>query len=214
MKGCLTLPFRLFTLAVLLLAGYLAWHNRDGIRRWVHRATADPGGSAPEVRESPDALRARARARLDSLERRRADSVILSAGEVETLVRDAIPAEGRSVVDSVSLELGRGEVTLRAVIDGSKLPAGSLGPLTDWVSGRESVEGRGVLALRRLGVGEWRLEGMRVRGLPLPRPLWSRLLAMVVPVDDGAFTFDVPAWVTGIRVSREGAVLYGRRVER
>jgi len=214
LKGCLTLPFRLFALAVLALVAYLAWENRDEIRRWVHRVTAEPAVSSPEVRASPETLRARARARLDSLERAQADSVIMTAAEVETLVRDAIPAEGRSVVDSLSVELGRGEVTLRAVIDGSKLPAVTLGPLIDWVSGRESVEGRGVLALRRLGVGEWRLEGMKVRGLPLPRALWSRLLATVVPVDDGSFTFDVPAWVTGIRVTGAGAVLYGRRVER
>jgi len=214
MKGCLTLPFRLASLALMVLLAYLAWDHRDTLRRWVHRMTAEPPSGSVEADESPTVLRSRLRARLDSLEGQRADSVILTAGEVESLMRDAIPAAGRRAIDSLRVRLGDGGVRVGATLDGSQLPAGSLGSLTEWVTGRVPVEAEGPLGLRRLGMGEWRLEGVKVKGVPLPRALWSRLAATVAPVEDGSFVFDAPAWITGIRVTPGGAILYGRRAER
>jgi len=36
MRGCLSLPFRLAVLVLLVLLGYVAWSYRDEIRRKVH----------------------------------------------------------------------------------------------------------------------------------------------------------------------------------
>jgi hypothetical protein len=208
MRGCLSLPFRLLGLAILVLLGYVAWENRVTIRRAVHRATADPPRS-PDAGAPAGALRRRAQARLDSLARGRVDSVLVAAEELEALVAEPIRTQSNGVLDSVAVELGDGEVTLLARLETDRLPNRALGPLAEWLSGRQAVEGRGPLALRRLGVGEWRVAQLKVRGLPLPRVLWSRLVDIVVPGQESTVTFPLPAWVTGIRITPAVAVLYG-----
>jgi hypothetical protein len=208
MRGCLSLPFRLFSLALLVLLGYVGWQHRDTIRRWVHRATADP----PPSREAVipvDQLRRRGRARLDSLSRGQADSVVVTESELEALIGEPVRTRSNGVLDSLALELGDGEVTLRARLDAGRLQNRALGPLAEWLTGRQAVEGRGPLSLRRVGLGEWRVAQLKVRGLPLPRALWSRLVDAAVPGQESAVTFELPPWVTGIRIGKSGAVLYG-----
>src|SRR5439155_15585025 len=75
--SCLTAPFRLLGLLVLVGIGYVAWTMRDDLRHWVHRVTADPP-PPPAVGLTLEQVQATAMARLDSLRRRRADSVVLS----------------------------------------------------------------------------------------------------------------------------------------
>lgn len=212
MRGCLSLPFRLAAVALMALGAWVAWENRVVIRRWVHRATAE--APAPAAAGSPEELGRLARARLDSLERLAVDSVLLSSGEVEALVRAELPRRAGGALDSLRLALGDGEVTLSARVDGARLPPGALGDLADLLAGSGPVEASGPVGMRRLGVGEWRLASLRVRGVPLPRALWSRLVQQVAPGEDGSVTFELPGWVTGLRLSRGGAVLYGRRAER
>jgi len=212
MRGCLSLPFRLAALALLAIGAWVAWENRDHVRRWVHRVTADAAPADAGI--DPVELRQRATRRLDSLERRRADSVVLSAGELAAIVNGDISRRTAGAFDSVTIALGDGSVTVAARLDADRLPAGTLGGLAEFVAGREPVEATGSVGLRRLGVGEWRLASLRVRGVPLPRALWSHLVERVAPGEDGSVTFDLPAWVTGLRVATGGAVLYGGRVER
>jgi hypothetical protein len=214
MKGCLSLPFRLAALALLAIGAWVAWENRDNVRRWVHRVTADAPSRASDAGADPTELRERASRRLDSLERGRVDSVVLSAGELAALVNGDVGRRTVGAFDSVTVELGDGTVTVAARLDPSRLPAGTLGGLAEFVAGGDPVEATGSVGLRRLGVGEWRLGSVRVRGVPWPRALWSQLVDRVAPGEDGSVTFDLPAWVTGLRVSRSGAVLYGRRAER
>lgn len=211
MRGCLSLPFRLLSLALLLLLAYVAWENRTAIRRWVHRMTAEPPPPA-DTSAPPAEARRRGQARLDSLQGGRADSVVLTAREIEVLFGGRIRERSGGTIDSVAVELAEGEVSVRARLDGDRLPRGSLGPLAEWVTGKEPIEVRGPLALRRLGLAEWRPSILKVRSLPLPKALWSRLLGLVTDTEDGTIVFPVSPWVTGIRVVPGGAVLYGGRM--
>lgn len=211
MRGCLSLPFRLLSLAVLVALGWIAWENRASIRRWVHRATAEsPRSAAPAAPVAE--LRRTGLARLDSLRRGRADSVVLGEAEVQALFAGEVADRSDGVVDSVSVELGSGSVVVRGRLDADRLPPGVLSQLAEWVAGREPVEAHGSLGLLRVGTGELRISQVRVRGVPLPRAAWTRLISGAVEGGEpGSVTFPLPAWVTGLRVRSGGAVMYGGR---
>ena len=211
--SCLAWPARLMGTAVLAAVLYLGWVNRADVRRWVHQRTAEPA-PPPDETVTPVELRRRATARLDSLERGRADSVVLTPGEVATMVIEEVNRRSAGIADSVAVELRDGGVAIRARSDAARLPKGALGPLAEWVSGRETVVVEGPVALRRLGTAEWRLEQVTIRGLPVPRGLWERLLGLVVPGAGGTLSFPVDRWITGIRVTPGGAVLFGGPAER
>lgn len=210
MRGCLSLPFRLLSLALTVALLYLAWLHRDDLRRWVHRVTAEPAPAPGPEGADPATLARLARTRIDSIRRGRADSVVISGSELEALLAGEVAARSGGAVDEVSIRCGDGETTIGATLDAGRLPAGSLGPLTEWVNGRQPFEARGAIGLRRIGLGEWRLESLAVRGVPLPKALAVRLAGLLVPGDGGSITFAVPEWVTGLRVTPAGAILYGR----
>ena len=207
-KGCLTLPFRILATVLVVGAIYLGWVNRTGLKQWVHEMTADPGSGTAEA-ESPEALVRTAAARLDSLARGRADSIVLGPRETEALVAEEVARRAGTFADSVSVELRDGEVAIRARIDASRLPPGSLGPVSGWIEGRRTVEIRGPLALLRLGTGEWRITQVTVARVPLPRPVWEPVLGLVLPGATNSFTFPLERWITGVRVTPAGTILYG-----
>ena len=211
--SCLAWPARLMGTALLGAVLYAGWVNRTEVRRWTHRLTAEPAPPADEM-VTPTELRRRATARLDSLATGRADSVVLTPREVSALVVQEVTRRAVGVADSVVVELQDGGVAIRAQVDAARLPKGALGPLAEWFTGRETVAVQGPLVLRRLGTAEWRLDQVTVRGLPLPRGLWERLLTLIVPGATGTLTFPVDRWVTGIRVTPGGAVLFGGPAER
>ena len=87
--SCLAWPARLMGTAVLAAVLYLGWVNRADVRRWVHQRTAEPA-PRPDETVTPVELRRRAMARLDSLARGRADSVVLTPREVATMVIEEV----------------------------------------------------------------------------------------------------------------------------
>ena len=211
--SCLAWPARLMGTAALAALLYLGWVNRAEVRRWVHQVTAE-AAPPPDETVTPGELRRRAATRLDSLARGRADSVVLTPREVATMVIEEVNRRAAGVADSVTVQLRDGGVAIRAQIDAARLPKAALGPLAEWITGRETVAVEGPLVLRRLGTAEWRVDQVTIRGLPLPRGLWERLLVLVVPGASGILTFPVDRWITGIRVTPGGAVLFGGPAER
>ena len=211
--SCLAWPARLMGTALLGAVLYAGWVNRTEVRRWAHRLTAEPA-PPPDETVTPAELRRRAVARLDSLATGRADSVVLTPREVATMIVEEVNRRAVGVADSVVVELQDGGMAIRAQVDAGRLPKGALGPLAEWVTGRETVAVQGPLVLRRLGTAEWRLDQVTVRGLPLPRGLWERLLTLIVPGATGTLSFPVDRWITGIRVTPGGAVLFGGPAER
>ena len=212
MRGCLSLPFRLLFLALLLLGGFVAWSYRDEIRRRIHSWTAEPG--APEASGLGRADRAPAvLRRLDALGTGRADSVLLSAADVASLIAAAAAGRDRGAVDSIEVRLAPDDIELRGRVDTRRLPL-SFGPLSGVVRDHERVEIGGPLVFRRSGLAEWQVARARVRGIPLPRDVVGRVLRQFGASEENVLPLPLPATIDGLRVSSAGLVLYGRAAAR
>jgi len=209
-KGCLSLPFRLLGLALVVLAGYAAWSYRREIRRQIHRWTAESPAPAPAAGPAPVANGRAVLRRLDSLRTAGADSVVLTAGELASL---AVELAGRVVpqaVDSVEIRLAGDDIELRARVDTHKVPV-SLGPLSSVVRDHEYVEAGGRLIYRRPGLAEWEVKRVRVRGVPVPMSFIDEQIRRFAPRAGGSVVpVILPSEVTGLRVMPGGVTLYGR----
>lgn len=211
MRGCLSLPFRLLGLALLVLAGYVAWTYRREIRRQIHEWTADSrpaevtGRAGAGAADAPTILR-----RLDSLRVAGADSVVLSPAELASLAEALAAQVVPGAVDSVEIRLGLDDIEIRARVDTRKVPI-SFGPISSIVRDHEFVEAGGLLVFRRAGRAEWEVKRVRVRGLPVPMNLVDGMIRQFRgPAAGGAIPLTLPPDVTGFRVEPGGLTVYGR----
>jgi len=208
-RGCLSLPFRLLGLALLVLAGYLAWSYRREIRRQIHEWTAERGPSEGAGRavpaDAPTILR-----RLDSLRVAGADSVVLSPVELASLAEALAARVVPGAVDSVEIRLGRDDIEIRARVDTRKVPI-TPGPMAAMVRDHEFVEVGGLLVFRRAGRAELEVQRVRVRGLPIPLNLVDGMIRQFRgPATGRAIPLTLPPDVTGFRVEPGGLTVYGR----
>ena len=209
MKGCLSLPFRLLGLALLILAGYAAWSYRREIRRQIHQWTAESpapeAGGRGRTADAKTILR-----RLDALRAAGADSVVLSADELASLAVELAARMVPQAVDSVEIRLDRDDIEIRARVDTRKVPV-ALGPLSGMVRDHEYLEAGGRLIYRRPGLAEWEVERVRVRGVPVPKNFVNQQIRRFAPRGGGTgIPVTLPAGVTGLRVTPGGMTLYGR----
>lgn len=208
--GCLTAPFKLLgCLGLLVLLG-LGWLYRDRLVREVRERVSGAPPAVPATgRPSRAALRS-AESKIDSLNGWRADSVVLTAPEVASLVRDQLPRVVREQLDSIEVALGDGEIEVRASLATARLPHEVVGPFGIALREREPVSVAGpvrVLGDRR---GEWVVQRMHIRDFPLPRDAVPRLVARALGDSIGrAVPVPVPPGVRAVRIRPGGAVLYG-----
>jgi hypothetical protein len=210
MTGCITFPLRLLASLLLILGLVAGWIFRDDLLRAGRRqlGLAEPPSrvGAP----SPSALTA-ARGAMDALVRGGADSVVLSPAEVASLLADLLSASPAGTPESLTVELGDRELTVRARVATAPIPATIRDLLGNVLGERETVEVGGQLGLRREGQGVFEVRRVRVKGFPVPADLVDRLLGRYLPATEGATVlFSVPSWVSGILVTPHGATLYGR----
>lgn len=210
MTGCITFPLRVLV-SLLLIAGLAAgWLFRDELLRFGRQQLGMAEPPSPVGAPAPARLES-ARARMDSLVHAQADSVILTPAEVASLVGDQLARSPAGPPDSLTVELGDREVTIRARVATAPIPEPIRDVLGSALGERETVEIGGVLGLRRQGEGEFEVRRVRVKGFPVPRDLVNRLIGRYLPQVDGTVAvFAVPAGITGIRVGPGGAILYGR----
>lgn len=211
MRGCLSLPIRLLGLALLALAGYLAWTYRREIRRQIHEWTAERG--SPEATGAAGAADARTiLRRVDSLRRAGADSVVLSPAELASLAEGLAAQMVPGAVDSVTIRLGQDDIEIRARVDTRKVPI-SFGPISGILRDHEYVEAGGRLVFRRIGRAELEVERVRVRGLPVPRNLIDGMIQQFRGEAAGrVIPLSLSREVTGFRVEPGGLTVYGRGV--
>jgi hypothetical protein len=214
--GCLTAPFKVLGGLGLIAALVVGWLYRDRVvregRHWVGRIEAFRGAPAsPAARGRPGrkAL-ASAEAKVDSLNGWRADSVVLTASEVASLMGNGLSPEFRKELDSLQVELLDDEVRVHARLRTARLPRELVGPLATVLQPHEPVKATGPLRVTGPGVGEWAVRSFQIRDFPVPasavRTLVSRALG-----DSTRHTvpWAVPAGVRAVRVRPGGAVLYG-----
>ena len=212
--GCLTAPFRFAGFLGLLLALAVGWLYRDRLAGEAQKlvgsftgAHASPTGGRPGSRALLSA-----RAKIDSLNGWRADSVVLNASEVASMIGAGLDPSLRSQLDSLQVELQNGSITVKARLATARLPRELVGPLSVALRPTEPIEAAGPLEVVGPRQAEWKLQSFRIRNFPIPRDavptLVSRALGnpkrTTVPVK-------IPAGVREIRLHPGSATLIGVR---
>jgi hypothetical protein len=210
--GCLTAPFRFAGFLGLLLALAVGWLYRDRLTGEAQKlvgsftgAHASPSGGRPGSRALLSA-----RAKIDSLNGWRADSVVLNASEVASMIGAGLDPSLRSQLDSLQVELQNGSITVKARLATARLPRELIGPLAVALRPTEPIEAAGPLEVVGPRQAEWKLQSFRIRNFPIPHDavptLVSRALGdpkrTTVPVK-------IPAGVREIRLHPGSATLIG-----
>jgi hypothetical protein len=204
------LPLKLA--GILLLAGLAsgAWLFRHQLlalaRPRVERVT--DALDERTGRPSPASL-ARARDKVDSLNGWAGDSIVLTAGEMASLLNDGLPAEVRQHMDSLRLTLSDGRVAVEARLETRALPADVLGPLAGALDPWETVRASGTLARVADGHAAWTVDAVTLRGFTLPEPVSRAIVQRALAgTAEGAVRFALPRGVGGLMVRPGGVVLY------
>jgi hypothetical protein len=210
--GCLAAPFKFVGCLGLLAALFVGWLYRDRLtseaRQLVNSIT---GRGAPAAAGRPGSRSlTTARAKIDSLNGWRADSVVLSAAEVASMIGAGLDPSVRSQLDSLQVELQDGSITVRARLATARLPRELVGPLSIALKPTEPIEAAGPLEVVGPRKAEWALRAFSIRGFPLPRDAVPKLVSRALG-QPGKRTVPVriPAGIRQIRVQPSGAILYG-----
>lgn len=209
--GCLTAPFKLLGCLGLLIALGLAWLNRDRLEHEARQLIERVRGEPPSATGRPGvgALES-ARAKVDSLNGWRADSVVLSPSEFASLVGSGMDRRLRGQLDSLQVELLEGEIRVSARLRTAALSPELVGPLAGSLSPTEPVHATGPLRVTRPGAGEWRVRSFRIGDFPVPEEMVPRLVGEALgDARRTAVPVKVPEGVRAIRVRPGEAILYG-----
>jgi hypothetical protein len=211
MIGCLTAPFKslgCLGLIVLLGLGYL-YRDRLEVeaRKIIHRIQGIVPSS--EGRPGVSSLES-AKAKVDSLNGWRADSVVLTPSEFASLVGNGMDRQLRGQLDSLRVELLEGEIQVSARLRTASLPAEVIGPLSGALRPTEPVQASGPVRVTRPGAGEWRVRTFRIGDFPVPDEMVPGLVGRALgDTRREAVPVKVPQGVRAIRVRPGGATLYG-----
>lgn len=215
MMGCLTAPFRALGCLVLIAALALGWLYRDRLVEEGHRlldrisAPSTSSGPASEAARPGTRALASARAKIDSLNGWRADSVVLTPTEVASLIGNGLSPELRRELDSLRVELLEGQIRVRARLRTEHLPKDALGPLSRALGPSEPIEAAGPLRVTGPRQGSWTVRSLRIGDVPIPGPAVPHVMERVLGDSREAVPWTVPAGVRAIRVRPGSAILYG-----
>ncbi len=207
--GCLLAPFRAVGCLVLLALLVAGWLYRDRVIGAVRRLT----GRAESVEGRPSAhALTTARAKIDSLARGRADSVVLDPAQTAALIGDGIDPAIRSQIDSLQVRLLDDRIEVGGQLSTARLPRALLGPLSFFLRDHEPVRASGPVRVTAPGRGAWAVDQLNVRWVPVPADAVQSLLARALG-RPGKHTVSVrlPTGVRAMRIRPNGAVLIGAR---
>jgi hypothetical protein len=210
--GCLAAPFKFAGCLGLLAALFVGWLYRDRLVGEAHKVF----GSIVSQDESTAAGRPGSRslvtahAKIDSLNGWRADSVVLSASEVASMIGAGLDPSLRSQLDSLQVELQDGSIAVKARLATARLPRELVGPLSIALNSTEPIEAGGPLTVVAPQKAEWALRSFSIRGIPLPRDAVPKLVSKALG-NPGKHTVPVriPAGIREIRLRPSGATLFG-----
>ena len=210
--GCLAAPFKLIGVVGLVLALAVGWLYRDRLGAELRRVFPWSGSSGDQTgagRPGAQAL-VSANAKIDSLNGWRADSVVLSPSEVASLIGAGLDPGLRRQLDSLQVELGEGEVAVRANLATARLPRELIGPLAVALRPKEPVKAGGPLEVIAPRKAEWEVRSFSIRDIPLPRDVVPKLIARAFGDSTRrSIPVRIPAGVRDIRVRPSGATLFG-----
>src|SRR3954462_10431993 len=176
--GCLAAPFKFAGCIGMLAALFIGWMYRDRLASEAHRVFGSFGETEEPAASGRPGSRAlvTAHAKIDSLNGWRADSVVLSASEVASLIGTGLNQGLRDQLDSVRVELQDGSVKLSARLATARLPKELIGPLAFALRPHEPIEAAGPIDVVGPRKAEWSVRSFRVRDFPIPRDAVPRIL--------------------------------------
>lgn len=213
MNGCLRGAIRLGCLAAVAGALVVLWWFREPVMqtaaRWFGRSqdlppVADTAVGAP----TPSAV-ASAQGKLRSLAT--ADSVVLTANEMASLIGGGIAWTVRKSFDSLRVELLDEAFAVHARLDTRALPPDALGPLAGLVQPREPLRLGGTLAIARPGIAHFTIREITLRGVAFPRPAVASVVRQLTGAQGGVIPVQVDRAIADVRVHPLGVVFYRRR---
>jgi hypothetical protein len=211
MFGCMA---RLGCLGVLLVGGAAAYLTRD---RWMPRITGERPAVVATWQPVSDSAATRAERSLESLGSRRGPVFVnLTPGELASLLlaraNDRVPA---SAIRDAEAAVEGETVRVRATLALDELRGvDGLGPLATLLQGNAPVELAGSLDMLRPGLGQFRVETLKIQELALPPQAIPKVIARLHrgarpdSVAANAIPFAVPSYIGDIRVSRGRITLY------
>jgi hypothetical protein len=209
--GCLTAPFKMVGFLGLIALLVIGWLYRDRIAAEAGRVFGFSSRGTPTSvgRPGSNAL-VSAHAKIDSLNGWRADSVVLTASEVASLIGAGLDRSVRSQLDSLQVELYEGSVAVSARLSTARLPKELVGPLAVALRPTEPVKAAGPLEVVGPRRAEWEIQSFRIRNFPIPRDAVPKLVSKATG-DTARRTIPVriPVGIREIRLRPSGATLFG-----
>jgi hypothetical protein len=210
--GCLSAPFKLLGGVVVIAFLAIGWLYRDRLVEELHRTLGSRTSAGTVVSSGRPGTRAllTARAKIDSLNGWRADSVILSAPEVASMIGVGLDPSVRSQLDSLQVELLDGSIGVSALLATARLPRELIGPLAMALRSKERVKAAGPIQVVAPRQAEWAVRSFQIRDFPIPRDAVPMLVARALG-DSTRRTVPIriPAGVREIRIRPSGATLIG-----
>lgn len=208
--GCVSGALKVAAVLVALVVGVAAWVYRGEIRD-VAIQVFRPGPAPSEGRPGIRAL-ASAKDKVATLEDAMADSVILSASEMASLVGDGLDPSFRGNLDSLQIQLLEGRIAVSANLRIEAIPRESLGPLAFIVQDWEPFSAVGPIRVVGPTQAEWGIEELSLRDIPFPSEMIQWLVSTTLGgTADGGFLVHIPEGIHDAAIHPHGVVLYGNR---
>jgi hypothetical protein len=210
--GCLSAPFKLLGgLGVIVLLA-VGWLYRDRLAEELKRVIGSGIPSGETLTSGRPGTRAllSARAKIDSLNGWRADSVILTPSEVASMIGVGLDQSVRSQLDSLQVQLLDGSIGVSALLATARLPRELTGPLAVALRPKERVEAAGPLQVVAPRQAEWAVHSFRIRDFPIPRDAVPKLVSRALgDTTRRTVPIHIPAGIQEIRIRPSGATLIG-----
>lgn len=207
--------FAVVGFATLVLAAVLVVRERPGLLPEVFTSgETDPApGADPQDgsgRPSPGALGS-ARQKQNQMARASGPSyVVLSAGEIASLIEDGLDDVARQALDSIVVTLDDGRFVMEAVLLTEIWGRAALGPFAGMLESREPLRVAGPARVERAGVIAWEPDEFVLRTLPFPQAAIPSMVNMLTGAKTGAIYLVVPPTVGDVRIRRSGVTFYRR----
>jgi hypothetical protein len=209
--GCLSAPFKLLGgLGVIVLLA-IGWLYRDRLAGEFRNLLGSGGAAESGTRGRPgtNALLS-ARAKIDSLNGWRADSVVLTPSEVASMIGVGLDPSVRNQLDSLQVQLLDGSIGVSALLATARLPRELTGPLAMALRPKERVEAAGPLEVVAPRKAEWEVRSFRIREFPIPRDAIPKLVSRALgDTSRSTVPIRIPAGIREIRIRPSGATLLG-----
>jgi hypothetical protein len=210
--GCLSAPFKLLGGLGLVVLLAIGWLYRDRLTDELRRLLGSglPRGETLTSGRPGTRSLLSARSKIDSLNGWRADSVVLTASEVASMIGVGLDPSVRNQLDSLEVQLLDGSIGVSALLATARLPRELTGPLAVALRPKERVEAAGPLQVVQPRQAEWAVRSFRIRDFPIPRDAVPSLVSRALG-DSSRRTvpIKIPAGIQEIRIRPSGATLIG-----